>query len=120
MPPSHLLNPPTKRTTLRTGHPHNLYPLGACSMDASPHCLSLRRVLRPSRVLAAALFCASLASVLAQTANLNYTADYPSVERVKAEIKGSDPTDTIARQVGVLAYLSAEIKRIQYTRSVRG
>jgi hypothetical protein len=36
----------------------------------------------------------------------NYTADMPSVERVKAEIQGSDPTDTLARQFAVFSYLS--------------
>src|SRR3989441_13256895 len=32
-----------------------------------------------------------------QAASSDYTNDLPSVERVKAEIKGSDPTDTFAR-----------------------
>jgi hypothetical protein len=61
-------------------------------------------------------------SVLAQgaAANTNYTADLPSVERVKAEIKGSDPTDTLARQVAVFTYLPAYIERIKYNRTVRG
>ena len=34
-------------------------------------------------------------NVLAQANNASYTSDMPSVERVKAEIKGSDPTDTL-------------------------
>jgi hypothetical protein len=59
-------------------------------------------------------------SVLAQAGNTNYTADLPSVERVKAEIKGSDPTDTLARQVAVFTYLPVYIERIKYNRTVRG
>ena len=47
------------------------------------------------------------ANALAQANNTSYTSDMPSVERVKAEIKGSDPTDTLARQVAVFTYLSA-------------
>src|SRR5437762_1752203 len=56
----------------------------------------------------------------AQTANSDYTNDLPSVERVKAEIKGSDPTDTLARQVAVFTYLVSYIDRIKYNRTVRG
>jgi hypothetical protein len=70
--------------------------------------------------MAATLLCILCGSALAQASNTAYTADYPSVDRVKAEIKGSDPTDTLARQVGVLAYLSAEIKRIKLNRDYRG
>jgi hypothetical protein len=57
---------------------------------------------------------------LAQAANTNYTADLPSVARVKAEIKGSDPTDTLARQCAVFTYLQTYIDRIKYNRTVRG
>jgi hypothetical protein len=60
------------------------------------------------------------AGVLAQTSSADYTDDMPSVDRVKAEIKGSDPTDTLARQVAVFTYLSEYIKRIKYNRTVRG
>jgi hypothetical protein len=52
--------------------------------------------------------------------NPPYLKDIPSVDRVKAEIKGSDPTDTLARQVAVFTYLSEYIKRIKYNRTVRG
>ena len=57
---------------------------------------------------------------LAPRAGPNYTADMPSVERVKSEIKGSDPTDTLARQVAVLTYLSTYIQRIKYNRTIDG
>src|SRR5215472_8559089 len=35
----------------------------------------------------------------------DYTAALPSVEKVKAQLKGTDPTDTFARQVAVFTYL---------------
>src|SRR6202047_1760172 len=56
----------------------------------------------------------------AQAASSDYTNDLPSVERVKAEIKGSDPTDSLARQVAVFTYLQAYIDRIKYNRSYSG
>src|SRR5258708_1139771 len=65
------------------------------------------------------LLCGSIV-VLAQAAGSDYTQDLPSVERVKAEIKGSDPTDTLARQVAVFTYLQTYIERIKYNRTVRG
>jgi len=56
----------------------------------------------------------------AQAASSDYTNDLPSVERVKAEIKGSDPTDSLARQVAVFTYLVSYIDRIKYNRTVSG
>src|SRR5215210_190052 len=58
--------------------------------------------------------------VVAQAPTSDYTNDLPSVERVKAEIKGSDPTDTLARQVAVFTYLQAYIDRIKSNRTQRG
>jgi hypothetical protein len=58
--------------------------------------------------------------VLAQAPSADYTNDLPSVERVKAEIKGSDSTDTLARQVAVFTYLQSYVDRIKYNRTVRG
>jgi hypothetical protein len=66
-----------------------------------------------------ALLCIACPALVAQT-NLNYTNDYPSVDRVKAEIKGSDPTDTLARQVAIFTYLYTEIDRIKLNRDYRG
>lgn len=71
-------------------------------------------------LLLAALLCLASGNVLAQANNISYTSDMPSVERVKAEIKGSDTTDTLARQVAVFTYLSAYIQRIKYNRTVDG
>ena len=80
-------------------------------MNTSFRGIPLRLAHWPWRVLVAGLLCVPCVS-LQQTSNLTYTNDYPSVERVKAEIKGSDPTDTIARQGAVLTYLSQQIQRI--------
>jgi hypothetical protein len=78
-------------------------------------------VFRRHTIVVVALLCFACACIHAQTPNnLTYTNDYPSVERVKAEIKGSDPTDTLARQVGVLTYLSTQIQRIKLNRDYRG
>ena len=81
----------------------------------------LRRISDPVILLAAllCLLCSSIL-VLAQATSSDYTNDLPSVERVKAEIKGSDPTDTLARQVAVFTYLQAYIDRIKSNRSARG
>jgi hypothetical protein len=70
--------------------------------------------------MAVALLFILCAGALAQPPGPNYTADLPSVDRVKAEIKGSDTTDTLARQIAVFTYLSAYIQRIKYNRSVSG
>ena len=56
----------------------------------------------------------------AQAANSDYTVDLPSVDKVKAEIKGSDPTDTLARQVAVFTYLFTYVDRIKLNRDYRG
>lgn len=82
----------------------------------------VRQVYRAHVILLAALLCLLCSStiVLAQATSADYTNDLPSVERVKAEIKGSDPTDTLARQVSVFTYLQAYIDRIKSNRSQRG
>ena len=79
-------------------------------------------VYRAHVISLVALFCLLCSSVLvlAQATSSDYTNDLPSVERVKAEIKGSDPTDTLARQVAVFTYLQTYIDRIKSNRSQRG
>src|SRR6266568_4733156 len=79
------------------------------------------------RLLISVLFLAGAAALcfpcirsFAQAASSDYTNDLPSVDRVKAEIKGSDPTDTLARQLAVFTYLQSYIDRIKYNRTVRG
>ncbi len=81
----------------------------------------LRQIIDPVIRLAVllCLFCSSI-PVLAQATSSDYTNDLPSVERVKAEIKGSDPTDSLARQVAVFTYLQAYIDRIKSNRNYRG
>ena len=54
--------------------------------------------------------------VAAQATNPAYIAEMPSVDKVKAAITGSDPTDTLARQVAVFGYLSQFIQRMKYHR----
>src|SRR5258708_18784892 len=76
--------------------------------------------LPPRLLLLAALLCLACGSVLAQAASPDYTNDLPSVERVKAEIKGSDPTDTLAHQAPVFTYLHAYVQRIKDNRSYSG
>jgi hypothetical protein len=69
-------------------------------------------------VLVSASIFIPLGRVSAQAGD--YTADLPSVDSVKAEIKGSNPTDTLARQGAVLDYLQHYVERIKYNRDVRG
>lgn len=77
-------------------------------------------LLRLRLMLLAALLGLPYVNALAQANNTSYTSDMPSVERVKAEIKGSNPTDRLARQVAVFTYLSAYIQRIKYNRTYSG
>jgi len=84
------------------------------------HCPTAKSPFSPGSILLAALLSLVCASVLAQTPSADYTSDLPSVERVKGEIKGSDPTDTLARQVAVFTYLQAYVQRIKYNRSYSG
>ena len=53
-------------------------------------------------------------------ASSDYVADMPSVDRVKSEIKGSDPTDTLARQVAIFSYLQTYLLRIRDARHYGG
>ena len=50
----------------------------------------------------------------------DYTAALPSVEKVKAQLKGTDATDTVARQVAVFTYLQTYITRIRDARKYGG
>ena len=73
---------------------------------------------RPIRC-ALLLVLASCTFAAAQTTDPAYLADMPSVDRVKAQIQGTDPTDTAARQMAVFTYLQEYIKRIKYNKSSR-
>jgi hypothetical protein len=70
----------------------------------------------PSLFLLFAGFLCLVATAFAQGS----LSDMPSVERIKAEIKGSDATDTLARQLAVFNHLVAYVERIKYNRTVRG
>src|SRR4051812_36018558 len=80
----------------------------------------LRKLIDPvsSVVVLLCLFWSGI-PVVAQAPSSDYTNDLPSIERVKAEIKGSDPTDSLARQVAVFTYLLAYIDRIKGNRDYR-
>lgn len=55
-----------------------------------------------------------------QQGTSDYTKDLPSVQRVENEIKGTDPNDSLARQVAVFEYLQIYIQRIKEARDYRG
>lgn len=57
----------------------------------SPWVPSISRLLLP-----ASLSCLSVSYALAQAAGSDYTKDLPSVERVKAEVKGTDESSAAA------------------------
>lgn len=82
---------------------------------SSPWVPSVSRLL-----LLAAWFCVSVSYSLAQAAGSDYTKDLPSVERVKAQLKGTDESDTLARQAAIFTYLVTYIDRIKSARSFRG
>jgi hypothetical protein len=71
----------------------------------------------PANILVAALLSLSTVCAAGQS---DYTAALPSVEKVKAQIQGPDPTDTAARQVAVFEYLQVYIDRIKSNRDYRG
>lgn len=48
-----------------------------------------------------------------------YLSDMPQVDRVLSEIRGSDPTDTLARQVAVFTELGQYVERMKSSRSIR-
>lgn len=70
-------------------------------------------------LLLAVLLCLSARYAVAQGAVSDYTKDLPSVERVKAELKGTDEGDTLARQAAIFTYLVTYIDRIKSSRSFR-
>ena len=70
-------------------------------------------------LLVFAMIC-GVALAQAPPASGDYTAALPSVEKVKAQLKGTDPTDTIARQVAVFTYLQTYITRIRDARKYNG
>lgn len=51
-------------------------------------------------------------ALAAQATDPPYLSQFPTVERVKAEIKGSDPVDTSARQAGALWQLQEVVKAL--------
>ncbi|HEX5285197.1 MAG TPA: hypothetical protein VFW30_13830 [Bryocella sp.] len=62
----------------------------------------------------------TVAGAQAPAASSDYTAGLPSAQRIESEIKGTDPTDTLARQIAVFEYLQFYVGNIKYARTVRG
>lgn len=71
-------------------------------------------------LVCAAVLGVSATAVYAQAAGSDYTKDLPSVQRIETELKGTDATDTAARQVAMFEYLQVYIRRIKETRDYRG
>src|SRR6266568_5675638 len=59
-------------------------------------------------------------SAAAQAPSSDYTNDMPSVEQVKAAIKGADPNDTLVRQYAAFIGLNKHIFDIKVERTVSG
>ncbi|HKO20269.1 MAG TPA: hypothetical protein VJU82_15440, partial [Acidobacteriaceae bacterium] len=59
------------------------------------------------RLLLCAALVAASSTALTQAPGSDYTAAYPSAQTIESQIKGTDPTDTLARQVAVF-------RRLQY------
>lgn len=84
--------------------------------------LKYRFELHPRLILLLPVLVLICGAALAQAppASSDYTAALPSVEKVKAQLKGTDATDTIARQVAVFTYLQTYITRIRDARKYNG
>jgi hypothetical protein len=80
------------------------------------------KVFAPSvlRLLVSTILVAAPIAAPAQAPGSDYTAAYPSVETVESHIKGTDPTDTLARQVAVFRMLRNDINNTKYARTIRG
>jgi len=70
------------------------------------------------------IFCAAVLATNftapAQTPGSDYTAAYPSAKTIESQIKGTDPTDTLARQIAVFRRLQYDIRNIKTARTIRG
>ncbi len=71
-------------------------------------------------VCAAALCLVAASAFAQQSAGSDYTTSLPSVAKIEAQMQGTDPIDTAARQVAVLEYLQTYIQRIKDARQYGG
>ena len=103
--------------------------IAVCFLEASVPAASLllKRKTANSRSRALFTLALSLFALLcaagflqAQQGSGDYTSALPSVEKVKSQLKGDNPTDTTARQVAVFTYLQTYITRIVYARHYGG
>ncbi|HLY66823.1 MAG TPA: hypothetical protein VKU60_14915, partial [Chloroflexota bacterium] len=74
----------------------------------------------PPTLLSLLLVLALAPGAAAQAAGSDYTASMPSVAKIKAQLQGTDPIDTAARQAAIFEYLPIYIQRIKETRDYRG
>ena len=78
-------------------------------------------LLRPRRLFfLGALLCFTCIGALTQAKSADYTDDMPSVDRVKAAIKGSDAGDTLVRQYAAFIGLNKHIFDIKFERTIDG
>jgi len=89
-------------------------------MDLSIPSFALSRSRFLLLICAAALGVSGAPAIAQTTPASDYTKDLPSVQRIEAELKGPDATDTAARQVAILEYLQVYIQRIKLNRDYRG
>lgn len=70
--------------------------------------------------LFAICFGAPIRTKAAQATNPPYLAEFPTVQRVRAELKGSNSMDTAARQMGAFWQFGQVIKKLAGARYYRG
>ena len=99
-----------------------IWSLTHSKLQRTRHWTVAPRRLRPCFILLLPVLVLICGALLAQAppASSDYTAALPSVEKVKAQLKGTDATDTIARQVAVFTYLQTYITRIRDARKYNG
>ena len=85
---------------------------------SSPSVSVFAFALRVLLLASIAVLCLACTAAVAQapSGSGDYTASLPSIQRVEMEIKGSDATDTLARQMAVFDYLDQYIETIKYNR----
>jgi hypothetical protein len=97
-----------------------IWSLGRSKLLRTRHWTVIPRRLHLCVNLLLPVLVCGVALAQAPAASGDYTAALPSVEKVKAQLKGTDATDTIARQVAVFTYLQTYITRIRDARKYNG
>ena len=92
---------------------------GQVLMDSPGSVSGVAKVLRACNGDMSVVPSTTPASAATRATDPAYLVDMPSPDRVKNEIKGSDPTDSLARQVAVFTELLQYVDRIKSARSIR-